>query len=844
MTSPEALDLRLVPAALAAWLVAWQVRLVPPGGAVLAAVGLAVLGVVLLVRSPRRSAAGLAAVLLVAAAAATCTAARVQARDAGPLAVLAERGAAVVVEGVLIEDAREVGPQPGGRPLVVTRMRVELVTSAGRSHRLRSPVLVLSAQTRWLALLPGQRVRAEGRLRPTESGDDVAAVLSDRGAPVLLGHPGLLQRGAGRLRAGLREAAAVLPDAERGLLPGLVVGDTAGLDDDLRADFRTVGLTHLVAVSGTNCAIIAGAVLLLARRLGLGLRLAPVAAGLALAGFVVLVRPSPSVLRAAVMGGVALLALATGSRRQAVPALAGSVLVLVLVDPDLAATAGFALSVLATGGLLLMVPSWTEVLSQWMPRPLAQALAVPAAAQVACGPVVVVLAGTLGLLSVPANLLAAPAVAPATVLGVLCALVAPLSMPCAQALAWLAWVPTLWLVRVARLGARLPGAQVDWPDGLPGALSLLALTGMAAAVLSRPWSRRLSAALAVGALLAVAGLGALRPGWPPPGWFLVTCDVGQGDAHVLSVGVGAAVVVDAGPDPRAVDRCLRRLHIEAVPLVLLTHLHADHVDGLSGVLGGRRVGQVEIGPLAEPAQQWQQVQRTAAKAHVPLVAAALGEVRTAGALQWEVLAPSHAYRGSSSDPNNSSVVVRLRVAGLRVLLTGDVEPQAQRDLVRSVPDLRSDVLKVPHHGSAHQDPAFLDAVRPRLALTSVGTDNGYGHPSADILGRLLAGGARSYRTDRDGDVALALRDGRLVSSGRSGPGTVSAALGPRGRRPPERGPMTHAAAWPDRGEGAYPLLSPAPEAAAAHASSRSVELLSAGLRRTPPGVARGPPQTR
>jgi competence protein ComEC len=766
------LDLRLVPAALAAWVVAWQVRVLPPPWVVPAAALLAAVGIVVLLRGRRGWAAGVAAALLCASAAGLAATARTASRTAEPLPALAERRAAVVVTGALVEDPRLAAGQAGGRELVVVRVRAERLTAAGQSYALRAPVLVLTQERAWLPLLPGQQVRAEGRLGPAERGDDVAAVLSGRGPPVVLGRPSVAQRVAGRLRAGLRDAVAVLPDAERGLLPGLVVGDTSRLDEDLREDFRLVGLTHLTAVSGTNCAIVAGAALLLARRLRLGSRGAAGAAALALLFFVVLARPSPSVLRAAVMGGVGLLALASGSRRQAVPALAAAVLLLVLLDPDLAATPGFALSVLATGGLLLVAPTWRERLGRVLPQWLADALAVPAAAQLLCGPVVVALSGQLGLLSVPANLLAVVAVAPATVLGVLVALLAPVSLPLAQLVAWLAYPPTAWLVLVARTGAAVPGASVGWPDGRRGALLLIVATVVAGVLLSWRGSRRAVAAAGVGVLLAVVALAAGGPSWPPPGWFLVACDVGQGDAQVLSLGDGSAVVVDVGPDPRLVDACLRRLDVERVPLVLLTHLHADHVEGLPGVLRDRAVGQLQVGPLDEPPAQWRRVRGWAQDRGVPVLPAAVGEVRSADGLRWEVLAPARAYRGTNSDPNNSSVVLRVRAGPITVLLTGDVEPDAQRDLLGRGVDLRADVLKVPHHGSSHQHDAFLRAVGARVAVTGVGADNTYGHPSAETLGLLLAGGSRSYRTDRDGDVALVLRDGRLLTSGRDGPGEV------------------------------------------------------------------------
>ena len=602
-------------------------------------------------------------------------------------------------------------------------------------------------------------MRVHGRLRPAQRGDDVAAVLSGRGAPAVRSPPSRVQRAAGVLRAGLQEAVAPLPAAERGLLPGLVVGDTSRLDDELRDDFRTVGLSHLTAVSGTNVAIVTGAVLLLGRRLGVGVRGSPLLAVVALAGFVVLARPSPSVLRAAVMGVVGLAALSTGNRRAAVPALATAVVVLVLVDPDLAAAPGFALSVLATAGLLVLAPGWREALSRRLPGWLADALAVPAAAQVACGPVVVAISAELGLLSVPANLLAVPAVAPATVLGVGAALLAPVWLPAAQAVAWLGWLPTAWLVLVARTGARLPGATTPWPAGATGALLLAALSvALLVALRRRAW-RRAVAACTAGALAAATSLALVRPAWPPPGWFLVVCDVGQGDAVVLHAGDGRAVLVDVGPDPRAVDRCLRRLDVRQVPLVLLTHDHADHVDGLAGVLRGRAVGQVQVGPLDEPEQQSRDLRATAERAGVPVERPALGERRTLGPLAWEVLAPGRPFSGTTSDPNNSSLVLRLTVGPTTVLLTGDVEPEAQRDLLGRGVDVRADVLKVPHHGSDAQEPAFLDAVGAAVALTSVGADNTYGHPSSRTL---AAAAPSSFRTDLHGDLALTHRGGRLV----------------------------------------------------------------------------------
>lgn len=528
-------------------------------------------------------------------------------------------------------------------------------------------------------------------------------------------------------------------------------------------------------MSGSNCAIVLLAALGLARRLGLGVRAAPVSAGLALLGFVVLARPSPSVLRAGVMGLVAVLALATGSRRAGVPALSAAVLVLVLVWPALASEPGFALSVTATAGLLVLAPGWRDGLARRMPRRIAEMLVVPAAAQVACAPLVAGIAGQVSLVAIPANLVAVPAVPPATVLGVLAAASAPLIPPLASVCGALAYLPTAWLVRVAHTGAALPNAAVGWPSGAAGGLLLGALT--LAALLLLPWRplRLVAAVVAPALMVGVTAVGLLMPGWPPRGWVLAACDVGQGDALVLSVAAGSAVVVDAGPDPRLVDRCLRDLRVHSVPLVVLTHLHADHLDGLPGLLRGRRVAEIAIGPLDDPEEAARTLESQAAEAGVPVTRSVAGEVRTVGALRWEVVGPERPFRGTDSDPNNSSLVLRVTGAGWTALLTGDIEPPAQRRLLEAGIDLRADVLKVPHHGSDHQEPAFLDAVGARLALASVGAGNRYGHPSPATLGRLAAGGARTYRTDADGTVAVLVRDGALLAVGRTRHGPVASA---------------------------------------------------------------------
>ncbi|MDQ3166543.1 MAG: MBL fold metallo-hydrolase [Actinomycetota bacterium] len=245
---------------------------------------------------------------------------------------------------------------------------------------------------------------------------------------------------------------------------------------------------------------------------------------------------------------------------------------------------------------------------------------------------------------------------------------------------------------------------------------------------------------------------------------MVACDVGQGDALVLDAGDGAGVVVDAGPDARLVDRCLDRLGIDVVPVMVLTHLHADHVAGLSGVLDDRDVAEIDVGPVVPDTEQYADVLRTAAAHGIPVMRTAYATRRSLGPLSWSSLGPvpGVATSGvSGTEQNNSSVVLVVETEGIRLLLSGDVEPEAQAALTAWGSALQADVLKVPHHGSAYQDPRFLQAVGARVAVISVGADNTYGHPAPETISTLEAAGAQVLRTDEAGDVAVVVADGRL-----------------------------------------------------------------------------------
>ncbi|GAA2226519.1 ComEC/Rec2 family competence protein [Streptomyces indiaensis] len=770
--------------------------------------------------------ATVAAVLLCVAAAAVSAGLHGADLRRGPVPGLARAYATVTAEVEVTSDPRLTRPRVRGDHVAPTAVLIDAAVrrvheAGGTAVITRAPVLMIvdvdpappgraaagRGRSPWLGLLPSTRLRVAGRLAPAMTGGDrVAAGLRVRDAdePHVVGEPSGPQRFAGRLRAGLREATDGLPADARALLPGLVVGDTSRVTPELEEAFKETDLTHTLAVSGANFTILLALLLGppglaqhaerrgLAPRLGISLRGTAVLGGVLSLGFVVVCRPDPSVVRAAACGAVALLALATGRRRSMIPALATAVLLLVLYDPWLARSYGFLLSVVATGALLTLAPRWSAGLRRrGVPARWAEALGAAAAAQALCGPVVAVLSARVSVVAVPCNLLAEFAVAPATVLGFAALATAPVAMPVAKALAWCAHWPASWIARIARAGAALPGGGVDWPGSWTGAALLLAvilaLVLVGRRLLGHPWWCGLCAVVLALVVVQPPPLTRVVTGWPPPGWRLVMCDVGQGDALVLAAGEGAGVVVDAGPDPQLVDHCLRSLGISRIPLVVLTHFHADHVAGLAGVLRGRAVGAIETTGFEEPADQAAFVRRLAAARRIPVTTAAVGEQRRAGELSWQVVWPPPSPPPDPSPgsppqglpgmppgvlpahpvpegPNDASVALLVRTAGLRLLLLGDLEPPAQRALARS-PAAEAlegvDVLKVAHHGSAYQDPGLIRRVAPRLALISCGADNSYGHPAPGTVAALRAGGAAVLRTDRDGALAVTGGGGEL-----------------------------------------------------------------------------------
>lgn len=471
------LDLRLVPAAVATWALAWWATgSVRPEPVLLACAG-AVVGAVVLVGHGwwRRSSLTGSAGWILTCLAAVAAVAGVGVADRGGCDVqaLARSSAFVEVTGVVVRD-----PRPAfGEGSETTR--TGLTTTSLQYRGVRCPVratldLVVSddaAGRSGSAGVVGERVAVVGILQEGFRGLEIVA----RQPPARQGMGALLAGVAG-VRGDLLAVTDGLSPQARGLVPGAAIGDTTRVPDALADAMLVTSLTHITAVSGGHVAVVVAAVAWCCGAVrGPRVVRVLVAAG-ALCAFVVLVRPDPSVLRAAATGAVGLLALTLRRPATAIPALAAAVVVLLVVDPWLARSYGFVLSTAATAGLVTMA----QPIARRIPGPrwLAFAVAVPVAAQVACGPVLVLLEPALPLYGVPANLLACLALAPATVLGLLATILAPWWPAAAFVVAWCAGLATWWIAGVATFFASLPGASLAWPEGLPGACGLAALTAL------------------------------------------------------------------------------------------------------------------------------------------------------------------------------------------------------------------------------------------------------------------------------------------------------------------------------------------------------------------------------
>ena len=690
-----------------------------------------------------------------------------------PLKSLTADHRSVVVTGVVESEGRVVLSDRSRlwqlQPEFAFRLASTTVSTASQSWHLALPMQIVSRQQ---PPSIGSRIRVRGSIWPGQLPATAARVRSGSAIEVL-SDPGRVDQIAGDLRAGLRAAVADRPSDAAALVAGLTIGDQSQQSPELASAMRISGLSHLTAVSGGNVTVIIILVMSVARLCRLRLGYQVLLCLLALTWFVILVRPQPSVLRAAVMGAVVLVGLLTGGQRRGTGVLAVSIALLVCVAPELAVSWAFALSVAATGGLIL----WSASVLDWLrsrlpnwPQALLDGLAVTVTAQMATVPIIIAMGSAVGIAGVPANLLAMPVVPAVTVLGLVTAALGAWAPPLAAATGLLASWLASWIADVAFAMSALPLAAVPWPVGLPGSALAIGLAGvalLASRLLRRLFPGRRPLGIQLGVLASALVLVLLPPwlttarGWPMSDWILVACDVGQGDALVVRTGERSAMLVDTGLDGGDVDRCLQRLNVTTLDVVVLTHFHADHVGGLSGAMRGRAVGAVFATPTRQPAGEAQEVQRELAGRGLLLHDVHSGESHQVGPVSWQVLWPSHSI-AEGSIPNNASVVLLVTVQGLRILLSGDVEPEAQAALMAEHAPVHADIAKIPHHGSRFQDPGFASWAGGRLALVSVGLGNDYGHPAASALEQWMRAGAQVWRTDLQGSIAVdAHADGTL-----------------------------------------------------------------------------------
>ncbi len=739
------------------------------------------------------------------------------------------------IDGAWVAQVVTLGSTADGKQRATLLVEAANRTAASHAQPV-GPWRTYAWLPRYPAVIPTDRIEFDEVIEPVRAdGSEFATYLASidvvatvrigefRVAPAPIDAFGVAERVRGGADAAF---ARVLPEPMAGLASGILVGRRDRVSREVTDSFTITGLSHVVAISGWNICLVAAVIGGLLRAIGCARRTRTIAIVIALAGFTLLAGGGASVIRAALMGGVALVARETGRPGSAAAALGLAVWSLLALDPTMVDDVGFQLSVAATAGLLAWGSRLTQRLAGFTPgrarRWLADSMGVSLAAQAATLPLVLFHFGRLSLVSPIANLVIAPLVAPAMLVGAI-ALVAGLVVGAGlpfvvgAPFALLGWLVLGAMVAVSGVLAGVPFASVELPPMWAAVLAIaLAVTvgtvtwrrrGVdpaevrtpapqgppgtrrgAGPTASRQWPtliRGRTAVVCAAMLVTVACLGAAFGARAGPGRLAVTVlDVGQGDAILVEGPRGGRMLLDSGPDP---DRLLTVLdrHIPAwdrrLDLVILTHPHEDHVAGLAMLVERYRVaaiaenGMLGAGPGDAAFRGWLR------EARVRTQRLAAGDRLSLDGLPIVVRWPLRAEVPARSPSvgravNDTSIVLDLRYGHRRLLLTGDIEDDVDPRLLASGIGNGQplDVLKVAHHGSrtATSD-AWLDALSPRLAMVSAGTGNPYGHPAPETIGRLRAHGAKVLRTDLDGDLQVST-DGDDLRTSTSGGRPIAA----------------------------------------------------------------------
>jgi competence protein ComEC len=557
-----------------------------------------------------------------------------------------------------------------------------------------------------------------------------------------------------------------------GLVGGLAIGERGLISEALAENMKELSLTHLVAVSGANLAIIAAAVFLTASLLGFGRSWRFALSYIAIACYIVLVGPESSVLRAGAMAAFVLAGWWLGRKVHPLIPLSWAVLLLLLIDPGLAVDIGFALSAFATLGLLLLAGRLHEWLEPRIGTWLSIGVSASIAAQLFTLPVLLILQPSIPLYSVLANLAVELVVAPVTVLGILAVLASAVFPPLAKLLSLIASFGTWWIEVVANQLSQLPLTRVPMLPGPIGVwFTVLLVLGLTMLAISKLPPLRLLGAIFVSVFvipIAWVATDLNRQSSFHQGWEVLNCDVGQGDALLIR-SQGQIALIDVGRDDEQIDNCLKSLGIVRLDLLVLTHFDADHVGGIAGAMRKRTAGLVLISGFKDDRPLVSLVSEVLASSADSVQIGHRGMSGEFGGARWSVLSPtSNALE--AEDSNDASVVMTFDLQEFSVLALGDLgEPGQQRLLRHSWPQLwvlreKPLVLKVAHHGSKDQSEQLHELIQPDVAIFSVGQGNDYGHPSPKTLSLVYGMGAKVLRSDSQGPISIRVEGGGLVAS--------------------------------------------------------------------------------
>ena len=549
--------------------------------------------------------------------------------------------------------------------------------------------------------------------------------------------------------------------AAGGLYLGIVLGDTSGVPEDVIDDFRASGLLHLLAVSGQNVVLLGFIVMLICRGLWLPRLVSTAIAAAAIGVYVPLTGADPSIVRAGIVGVLGLAAMFFSRQTDTYHFLALSAAVILTINPNSLFDPGFQLSYAAVLAIFLVAPALSAPLSS-VPAILREPVAISAAAGLVTAPILLYHFHQVPLMTIPANVAAAPVSGPVMLMGVLSTAVAPVSGSLNWLLNALAAVCTGYLVTVARFFASLPRAT--YTGDAPGLLAMSAFyamlvlmvraagkTGLAGAV---AWVRQrrsymLAAVLLPALLIGLAWLGG-GTGKAPDSYTVSCLDVGQGDATLIQVPGGATVLIDGGPGSDIV-RLLREHGVRRLDAVILTHPHADHLSGLLPVVRKYDVVRFYDASPLTASPLYRDLLQELERQGTPYGTLKRGQVLRFQELQLKVLHPGESRH--EDDANADSLVLNASYRGLDILLPGDAEGETLLTL-----DLEPvDIYKVGHHGSKDDYmEQVLRKIKPQIAVISVGEGNSYGHPAESTLTKLAAAGSRVYRTDQRGTVTISL----------------------------------------------------------------------------------------